>query len=311
MPIYVKSGGTWREISSDAGSQMYVRDTTSFTNKTITNAYVKDGGSWRTVFTLFDTPASFTTAGSGTTSFTVPSNANAIHVKQAVAGGGGSMNGLGYDKGGGEQGGRGGGSGAYVSDKVFTVVGGEVLTAVVGSGGAAGSNSGFNYTASASGGSLTSLTGASTGSLFSLGGGTGSSYSGGYVQGPLATQTSGQAGAATISTSLSTGTTVDGTNITTFNTGRAGSFNAGGAGAEGTPTGGASNAPNCGGDNCSIAGADGAASYNGNVAGGGGGNSGGQGSAGQFGSGAGGGGKENSGNTGGDGELVYRFVRIA
>mgnify|MGYP003112132523 FL=1 len=311
MPIYVKSGGTWREISSDTSSQLYVRDSTSFTNKTITNAYIKDGGSWRTVFTLFDTPASFTTAGSGTTTFAVPGNANAIHIQQAVAGGGGSMNGLGYDKGGGEQGGRGGGSGAYVSDKVFTVVGGETLTSVVGTGGAKGTNSGFNYTASASGGTSTSLSGASTGSIFSLGAGTGASYSGGYVQGPLATQTSGQAGAATISTSLSTGTTVDGVNITTFNTGRAGSFNAGGAGAEGTPTGGASAAPNCGGDNCSIAGADGGASYNGNVAGGGGGNSGGEGSAGQFGSGAGGGGKENQGNTGGDGELVYRFLRIA
>ena len=54
MPIYVKDGGTWREISSDAGSQVYVRDGTSFTNKIINNAYIKDGGSWRTVFTLFD-----------------------------------------------------------------------------------------------------------------------------------------------------------------------------------------------------------------------------------------------------------------
>ena len=44
MPIYVKDGGTWREISSSAGTQLYVRDSTSFTNKTITNAYVKDGG---------------------------------------------------------------------------------------------------------------------------------------------------------------------------------------------------------------------------------------------------------------------------
>ena len=35
MPIYVKDGGTWREISSDAGTQLYVRDSTSFTNKTI------------------------------------------------------------------------------------------------------------------------------------------------------------------------------------------------------------------------------------------------------------------------------------
>ena len=74
MPIYVKSGGTWREISSDAGSQLYVRDATSFTNKTITNAYVKDGGSWRTVFTLFDTPTSYSTT---TGSVSVPANANA------------------------------------------------------------------------------------------------------------------------------------------------------------------------------------------------------------------------------------------
>ena len=36
MPIYVKDGGTFREISSDAGTQVYVRDGTSFTNKTIT-----------------------------------------------------------------------------------------------------------------------------------------------------------------------------------------------------------------------------------------------------------------------------------
>ena len=206
------------------------------------------------------------------------------------------MNGLGYDKGGGEQGGRGGGSGAYVSDKVFTVVGGEQLTAVVGTGGGAGSNSGFNYTASAGTGTVTSLSGASTGSLFSLGAGTGASYSGGYVQGPLATQTSGQAGTATISTSLSTGTTVDGINITTFSSGRAGAFNSGGDGAEGLPTGGASTSPKCNSDNCNVSGANGAASYNGQNAGGSGGGSGSSGSAGTFGSGAGGGGKEAGGN---------------
>ena len=308
MPIYVKSGGTWREISSDAGSQLYVRDGTSFTNKTITNAYIKDGGSWRTVFTLFDTPASFTDAGAGTTNFNVPANANAIHIRQAVGAGSGGVGGAEYDKAGGESAGAGGASGGYISDRVYTVVGGEQLTAVVG---AAGNGSGVGYNTTAGSGGLTSLTGASTGAIFSLAGGVGGSGTGGGVQGPLRSNNASVGGAATQGTSLSTGTTVDGVNITTFNTGRAGSFNAGGDGAEGTPTGGASNAPNCGGDNCSIAGADGAASYNGNVAGGGGGNSGGQGSAGQFGSGAGGGGKENSGNTGGDGELVYRFVRIA
>ena len=41
MPIYVKDGGTFREISSDAGTQLYDRDSTSFTNKTISNVYVK------------------------------------------------------------------------------------------------------------------------------------------------------------------------------------------------------------------------------------------------------------------------------
>ena len=310
MPIYVKDGGTWREISSDAGSQVYVRDGTSFTNKIINNAYIKHGGSWRTVFTLFDTPAGFNTASSGQSTFSVPANANAIHIKQAVAGGGGSMNGLGYDKGGGEQGGRGGGSGAYVSDKVFTVVGGETLTAEVGTGGSSGSNAGFNYTASASAGGNTTLSGSSTGSIFTLTGGGGSSYSGGGVQGPLATQTSGSAGSATISSSLSTGTTADGINITSFNTGRAGSFNSGGDGAEGLPTGGPSLAPNCGGDNCSIGGANGGASYNGQEAGGAGGGSGSNGSPGNNGSGAGGGGKEASGATGGPGELIYRFMRI-
>ena len=50
MPIYVKDGGQWREIS-----QVYEHDGTSFTNQgTINNVYVKDGGSWREVFVLFE-----------------------------------------------------------------------------------------------------------------------------------------------------------------------------------------------------------------------------------------------------------------
>jgi hypothetical protein len=140
MPIYVKDGGTFREISSDAGTQVYVRDGTSFTNKTITNAYVKDGGSWRTVFTLFDTPASFSTA---TGSVAVPANANAIHFQFAVGGGSGGVGGASYDKAGGESAGAGGSSGAYISDKVFTVTGGETLTVTAGAGGAASGN-GYN-----------------------------------------------------------------------------------------------------------------------------------------------------------------------
>ena len=254
MPIYVKDGGTFREISSSAGSQVYVRDGTSFTNKTITNAYVKDGGAWRTVFTLFDTPGSFTTAGAGTTNFNVPANANAIHIQQAVGGGGGAMNGLGYDKGGGEQGGRGGGSGAYISDRVYTVVGGETLTSEVGSGGSKGTSP-YNGTAGA--GSLTSLTGSSTNAIFSLAGGGASSVSGGSVQGQLRTNTPGTGGTATAGTSLSSGTTVDGINITSFSSGPTSTFNDSGNGV----TGG--NNDNCSGDNCQINGSDGADSYSG------------------------------------------------
>ena len=124
MTVFVKDGGSFREIS-----ELFVRDGTSYTNKTITNAYVYHSGSWREIYTLF-TATNFQDLSDGQT-LTVPSLANAIHIKNAVAGGGGSMNGLGYDKGGGEQGGRGGGSGAYISDKVFAVTGGETLTLVV------------------------------------------------------------------------------------------------------------------------------------------------------------------------------------
>ncbi len=306
MPIYVKSGGTWREISSDAGSQLYVRDTTSFTNKTIINAYIKDGGSWRTVFTLFDTPSTFTTAGSGTTNFTVPSNANAIHIKQAVGGGAGGVQGAQYDKAGGESGGTGGGSGAYISDRVYTVVGGETLTAVVGAAGGKSTGSAYNTTAGSGG--ATSLTGSTTNQLFSLGGGVGGSGTGGGVQGPLRSNNPSQGGTATLGTSLSTGTTVDGINITTFNTGPNSTFNSGGDGVAGV-TG-----SNCSGDNCHVDGGAGGASYNGNVAGGTAGSPdstpGGDGTQG---SGAGGGGAENqtAGGDGGAGEIVYRFMRIA
>ena len=41
MPVYVKSGGTWRETS-----QLYVRDGTSYTNKTVLNGYIKQSGTY-------------------------------------------------------------------------------------------------------------------------------------------------------------------------------------------------------------------------------------------------------------------------
>ena len=308
MPIYVKDGGTFREISSDAGTQVYVRDGTSFTNKTISNAYVKDGGSWRTVFTLFDTTSFATISSSGTTTIAVPSNANAIHVQQAVGGGAGGVSGADYDKAGGESGGTGGGSGAYISDRVYTVSGGEQLTAVVGSSGSAG-NSSPPYNVTAGSGSLTSLSGATTGSIFSLTGGGGGSASGGGVQGPLRSNNPSSGGTATLGSSLSSGTTVDGLNITTFNSGPNSTFNSGGAGVAGV-TG-----TNCGGDNCTVAGGNGAASYNSNISGGSGGPNGSSGgSVGTQGSGGGGGGAEpgsSGGAVGGVGEMVYRFLRIA
>ena len=303
--FYVKDGGAWREVT-----EFFIRDGTSFTNKTVTNVFVKDSNNWREVFQLF-TASAFSTLTNGQ-SIAVPALANAVHIKNAVGGGGGSMNGLGYDKGGGEQGGRGGGSGAYISDKVFAVTGGETLTATIGSGGGAGSNSSFNYSASAGNGGNTELTGSTSNRLFRLTGGGGASYSGGYVQGPRATQTSGTAGQATFdATAITTFTTTGGLTQadSSFAQGRAGSFNSGGSGAEGNPTGGASLAPVCNGDNCSIGGADGAASYNGQEAGGAGGGSGSSGSPGNNGSGGGGGGKEASGASGGDGEITLRFIR--
>ena len=50
MPVYVKSGGTWRETS-----ELYVRDGTSYTNKTILNGYIKQSGAWEEFYTLFTT----------------------------------------------------------------------------------------------------------------------------------------------------------------------------------------------------------------------------------------------------------------
>ena len=126
MPINVKDGGTFRQID-----QVYVHDGTSFTNKTITNAYVKDGGVWREMFTLFNTTSFSQTTGN----ITVPTNANAFHIRFAVGGGSGGVGGAEYDKAGGESAGAGGASGAYISDKVFTVTSGETLNIATGSAG--------------------------------------------------------------------------------------------------------------------------------------------------------------------------------
>ena len=297
MPVYVKSGGTWRETS-----ELYVRDSTSYTNKTILNGYIKQGGAWEEFYTLFTTTSFSQTTGN----VAVPSGANAIHFQYAIGGGSGGMRGADYDKAGGESAGPAGASGAYLSDVVFSVTAGETLTVTAGSSGSAGSGV---YNGSSGAGGNTTVTGSTTGNILTLNGGGSASVSGGGVQGPLRSNSPSTGGSlGTLATRLTSGTTTDGLNITTFTSGPVGSFNQAGAGVAGANPG------NCGGDNCTIGGGAGGASYAGNVAGGAGGPNGSTGgTAGTRGAGGGGGGTEpgsSSGAAGGAGEVNYRFMRI-
>ena len=296
MPINVKDGGTFRTID-----QVYVHDGTSFTNKTITNAYVKDGGDWREIFTLFNTTAFSQTTGT----ITVPTNANAFHIRFAVGGGSGGVGGAEYDKAGGESAGAGGASGAFISDKVFTVTGGETLNIATGSAGS-GTSGGYNTTAG--NGGNTTISSSSSGINITLQGGIGGNGNSGGVQGPLRNNVASTGGTASISgTVLTSGTSVDGLNITSFTTGPVGSFNQSGDGVAGTNPG------NCGGDNCQIQGGSGGASYGGAHPGPSGSPAGGGDSAGTRGAGGGGGGAQpqSGGVNGGAGEIEYRFLRIA
>ena len=279
---------------------------------------------------------SFTTL-SGNSTATVPSDANAMHVQFAVAGGGGGCGGADYDSVGGESAGAGGGSGAYVSDKVFTVVAGETITFTVGAAGTGvdisvqlaaqtpGSreavfNSSLDQVATAGG--TTSASGSSTGAIFTLTGGGGASGINGDVAGPLRTNAAGSAGSVShIDTGL-TGTFTNasnvGTNMTTLTSGPVSTFNDSGSGAAGA------NNDHCSGDNCRIGGSTGGASYDGNISGGTGGSSSGNGTpggAGTRGSGGGGGAAQvtfpasagasgsTDGGNGGAGEIKFRFIR--
>ena len=279
---------------------------------------------------------SFTTL-SGNSTATVPSDANAMHVQFAVAGGGGGCGGADYDSLSGESAGAGGGSGAYISDKVFAVTAGETITFTVGAAGTGvdisvqlaaqtpGSreavfNSSLDQVATAGG--TTSASGSSTGALFTLTGGGGASGINGDVAGPLRTNAAGSAGSVShIDTGL-TGTFTNasnvGTNMTTLTSGPVGTFNDSGSGAAGA------NNDHCSGDNCRIGGSTGGASYDGNISGGTGGSSSGNGTpggAGTRGSGGGGGAAQvtfpasagSSGSTdggnGGAGEIKFRFIR--
>jgi hypothetical protein len=258
---------------------------------------------------------SFITVTATTSTNVVPLGYNAVHIRAAVGGGGGSILGADYDKAGGESAGAGGGSGSYISDKIFTVTAGETLTFVAGSGGAAANNVGSMYNISASTGTNTTLSGSTTGSIFSLTGGGGSSGLGGGVQGPLRTNTAGTGGSATISgTAITSGNFNQSgivVSVTTNTAGPVGTFNQSGNGVAGTNPG------NCGGDNCQIGGGNGGASYAGNIAGGVGSPQGStaQAGAGTRGSGGGGGGAQVSGgrsfgNNGGNGEIIFRFLQV-
>jgi hypothetical protein len=261
---------------------------------------------------------SFVELTSGSSTFSVPDGYNAIHIQYAVGGGGGAFRGAGYDRAGGESAGAGGGSGAYISDKILTVTESETITYSIGSSGAANNSAATRYNGSSSPGTSTTLSGSSTGSLFTLNGGGGASASGGGVQGPVRSNTAGTAGSATIGgTAITSGIFSDTDksvkNVNTNTSGPTSTFNDSGDGEAGDNNG------NCGGDNCQIGGSDGADSYAGNVLGGAGSPVGGTvgGSAGTRGSGGGGGGAQYSdeeiagaGADGGDGEIKYRFLQV-
>jgi hypothetical protein len=309
---YGKVSGTFEEIENAYGK-------VSGTWQEADEIYAKVSGTWELVFAAF-TATSLTTLSSGSGTFTVPDGANAIHIQASVGGGGGAAGGVSYDRAGGESSGAGGGSGAYVSDKVFTVTEGETISYAIGGGGAAG-NQTANYGQPKTGspGTNTTLSGSTAGSIFTLGAGGGASGTGGGVQGPLRTNTAGTAGSATISgTAVTSGNfrDTDGStkSVTTLTSGPVGTFNQSGNGVAGNNNG------NCSGDNCQIGGSTGAASYSGNIAGGAGSPQGGStgGSAGTRGSGGGGGGAQYGNESvtgraevGGAGEVQYRFLRVS
>ena len=127
---YVHNGTEFKNAQQSYGN-------VSGTFQEVNAAYANVGGTFKLVFSAFQA-TSFVTLSSGTGTFTVPANANALHIQAAVGGGGGAAGGADYDKAGGESAGAGGGSGGYVSDKVFSLNAGDTLTFSIGSGGAAG-----------------------------------------------------------------------------------------------------------------------------------------------------------------------------
>ena len=200
--------------------------------------------------TVFPATA-FVELTSGTSTFTVPQGANAIHIQYAISGGGGAICGADYDGAGGESQGPGGGSGGYISDKIITVTAGETITYAVGAAGTEGDATvspvtGNRYVTTAGNGGSTTLTGDSTGSLITLTGGGGSSATGGNVR-SLRTNSTGVAGTATINgTAITSGDFIESdysiAAVDTNTSGPTGTFNDSGDGNAGDITG----SGNCG-----------------------------------------------------------------
>ncbi len=261
----------------------------------------------------------YTTRSAGQSfTITIPTGYNALHIQYAVGGGGGATGGISYDKAGGESSGRSGGSGAYLSDVIFSVSEGGSYASNTGSGGAGGNQSGnFGHPKIGSAGSRSRVNG-----LFIVNPGGGASLTGGGVQGPLATGGSnGSAGSISLTGSrISSGSFFNSSNslitignVSELRGGPRGTFNSYGNGSAGGWNG------NCGGDNCRIGGRAGATSYGGSVAGGtassssGGGTNGGTGSRGSGGGGGAAqvtGGGSTRGGSGGGGEMRYRFLNV-
>jgi hypothetical protein len=136
----------------------------------------------------------------------------------------------------------------------------------------------------------------------------------------LRSNAAGTGGSATISgTAITSGSFNQSgvvVSVSTCTGGPVSTFNQSGNGVSGTNPG------NCGGDNCQIGGGTGGASYAGNIAGGAGSPQGSTSasSPGNRGSGSGGGGAQvggnacgfsSCGNSGGNGEIQYRFLRVS
>ena len=93
-------------------AETYVRNSSAFqqanqifanvsgTYQEVNEAYANVGGTFKLIFSAFEATA-FATLSSGSGTFSVPANANAIHIQAAVGGGGGAAGGADYDKAGG------------------------------------------------------------------------------------------------------------------------------------------------------------------------------------------------------------------